>query len=69
MKVRNIKRCGRCGGDHDELEMKAFDRPVAPPELDFAWDCWAMCPTSGDPILIYRYNTDPNADVNFPVAP
>jgi hypothetical protein len=54
MKVRNIDNCSRCGGRHDELEAKKFDRPHACEEniQTRTWTHWAMCPTSGDPIMV-----------------
>lgn len=53
MKVRNIRNCSRCGGDHDEVEAKKMERPHAPSEAHpLVWTHWAACPTSGDPILI-----------------
>lgn len=51
MKI-DIKSCARCGGDHLQLEHKAFKRPISPPEIFWAWEYWATCPTNGDPILM-----------------
>lgn len=48
-----IDNCARCGGDHDEVHVMTFTRPVAPPEIaPMVWSQWAQCPTTGDPIMI-----------------
>lgn len=41
--------CARCGGTHERLDWKAFARPV--PSDAGQYTAWAMCPTSGDPIM------------------
>lgn len=41
--------CARCGGTHEELNWKRFDRP--PPSDSGQYTAWATCPTTGDPIL------------------
>lgn len=52
MKIRAIVNCARCGGSHDEIEATQFRTPFAPPEAaPVVWTHWALCPTSGDPIL------------------
>lgn len=47
----DVNDCPRCGRDHDDLLHHLFHRPIAPPELDFAWEYWSTCPVTGDPIL------------------
>ena len=42
-----IRRCARCGKNHDALEFQRFRRP---PASGFEW--WALCPTNGEPILM-----------------
>lgn len=44
--------CARCSGDHKRLTWKRFDRPVEVSERERIIQ-WAMCPTSGDPILTF----------------
>lgn len=41
--------CARCGGVHERLAWKAFERPA--PSDGGVYTAWAPCPTSGDPIL------------------
>jgi hypothetical protein len=49
--VVDIQGCIRCGGVHDQLEVKALTRssPSADGQ-DFTH--WASCPTNGEPIFI-----------------
>lgn len=48
-----VKGCSRCGADHEALYHRAFLRPFAPPEAGgIAWEWWASCPATGDPILV-----------------
>lgn len=44
-----VAGCARCGGTHERLDWKAFDQP--PPSDSGRYTAWALCPTSGDPIL------------------
>jgi hypothetical protein len=46
----DLTGCARCGGEHDAVEYRPFERPVPDPEGDFTH--WAPCPTNGDPILM-----------------
>lgn len=41
----NIKRCARCGNDHEDLPMKDMSNSDR-------FSHWAECPTNGQPILI-----------------
>lgn len=45
MRVVRIGNCARCNGDHDGIEIKRFTGPSP------YYDGWALCPTSGEPIL------------------
>jgi len=47
----DIKRCARCGKNHQGLAVHSFDRCVVinPEEV---YTHWATCPRTGDPILI-----------------
>jgi hypothetical protein len=47
----DLEGCARCGGNHAGLEFKAFKKPMDPPEVFFTWEHWAMCPTTGEPVL------------------
>lgn len=48
----DVEDCPRCGMDHEDLEFFAFDRPVAPPEMNpIRWVSWATCPVTLDPVL------------------
>lgn len=44
-----VAGCARCGGTHETLDWKRFDRPA--PSDEGTYTAWATCPTSGDPIL------------------
>jgi hypothetical protein len=44
-----VSGCARCGGTHGHLDWKPFARPV--PSDAGQYTAWAMCPTSGDPIM------------------
>lgn len=44
-----VAGCARCGGTHERLDWKAFDRPA--PSDSGQYTAWAPCPASGDPIL------------------
>lgn len=49
--LKNVKKCARCGFDHENLPMYKFDRPIwVLPRIEFTH--WCTCPVSGDPILI-----------------
>ena len=45
-----VTNCARCGGAHERVAWKRFERPV---EIEGAAriDLWAACPSNGDPIL------------------
>lgn len=49
----SVINCARCGGEHHDLPLKYFEIPIIDPED--TWDSWAMCPVSGDPILVQHY--------------
>lgn len=61
MKVVN---CARCGGEHDHVHTRKLERPFAPPEAaPVVWSDWAMCPTTGDPILISTVGAEPDRPI------
>jgi hypothetical protein len=47
----NVKRCARCGKDHDHIEFAKFDEPVKDSD-GTKWNYWATCLNTGDPILM-----------------
>ena len=42
----DVRKCARCGGDHDAVTFRRLTTP--PPDHQY----WAMCPTLYEPILI-----------------
>jgi hypothetical protein len=44
----NVKRCARCGENHEGLEMK----PLTMPTWDGEWTHWTTCPANGEPIMV-----------------
>jgi hypothetical protein len=47
--ITNVMGCSRCGGDHDALVFQRFANPIeVEPELTH----WALCPTTGEPLLM-----------------
>lgn len=49
----NIRRCARCGYNHEGVEFKRFHIPIMD-GYDKQWHYWGTCPTNGDPILLNR---------------
>lgn len=43
--------CARCGGTHEELAWKRFELQPGPPSDGGFYRAWALCPTTGDPIM------------------
>jgi hypothetical protein len=48
--VKHIKNCARCSGEHEDLMCASFTRPVA--KESGGYTHWALCPNTGEPILI-----------------
>lgn len=46
-RVPFMDRCARCGGQHQDLEVRPFSG-TQPPE----YNAWMLCPTTGEPILV-----------------
>jgi hypothetical protein len=46
----SVKHCARCGEDHEEVQFEPFTRFVPDPDGDYTQ--WALCPTTGEPILL-----------------
>lgn len=64
MTIFKLENCARCGGIHENLVAKPFERPV---ELEFGTDTiiyshWTMCPATQDPILVGIRETHPAYD-------
>jgi hypothetical protein len=53
-----VNQCARCGENHPPLSFKrAYLTPDDSPGI-LAWTHWALCPTTGDPILMIVVNND-----------
>lgn len=52
-----VIHCARCGEDHAHVKFKRFVRPVLDSD-GTAWEWWATCPNTGDPILGLGFNDD-----------
>lgn len=50
--VTTVIGCARCGNDHEAIEFKRFEIPIK--DDDGLWEYWALCPVSGDPILLKK---------------
>jgi len=48
--VKSIKNCARCTGEHEDILCASFTRPVE--LVDGGYTHWALCPNTGEPILI-----------------
>lgn len=49
----DLDGCARCGLNHTGLVWVPFSRPPTGPD-GVVWTHWAICPVSGDPILMRR---------------
>lgn len=49
--IREILRCQRCGENHRNVEAKRLTRPIGLIQGG-TYEFWALCPISGDPIII-----------------
>lgn len=59
--VLPVQHCARCGQDHEKLNYKAFVNPIED-EDGTVWSHWALCPVTGDPVLMRKL---PDFDANF----
>ncbi len=50
--VMNVSNCARCGKDHDNLEFDKLTAPIASDDGSEPWNYWAICPISGEPVLM-----------------
>lgn len=44
--------CPRCGNMHQDVVVTALYRPILDHESGMEWAWWAVCPMTGDPVLI-----------------
>lgn len=51
----DVTRCARCNGDHPDLHFQKLQEPV---DFDGLAEHWAICPTTGEPIMLETYYTD-----------
>lgn len=49
-RVVNVTGCSRCGGEHREVKFLPFVKP--PSYLGLTWTHWAICPETGDPVML-----------------
>lgn len=47
----DVKQCARCFTDHEVLKFTSFINPISDSD-DTIWNYWALCPTTGEPILL-----------------
>lgn len=48
----SLTNCARCRGDHKSLEFRRFIRYVIADSDGTVWSWWALCPNTGEPILM-----------------
>lgn len=48
----NVRNCARCNGNHDDLVFRPLLQPILDDEGKAVWTHWALCPTTGEPILM-----------------
>lgn len=65
--VTGITGCSRCGGNHGPVIFRAFVRPISRKEI-VTHTHWALCPQTGEPILMIEERDDVSApaDVRVP---
>lgn len=58
--VTDIVNCGRCGGRHNNLKLKAFTRPITDDRIgdELLYSHFGTCPRMGQPILALVTETD-----------
>ena len=52
MKV-DINQCARCGLDHSQIEFRELHKPIKEQDSEIIWTHYGICPTYGEPILLY----------------
>ena len=55
MKINTVGRCARCGGDHNDLEIKPLVRPGK-------FTHYTYCPETLEPMLVTISNDDDEID-------
>lgn len=58
--VDTITNCPRCGGDHGEMAAARLTYPLRAQPYDYSH--WALCPISGEPIMIAAMMAAPFKD-------
>ena len=48
-----VYRCARCGKDHEHIVFVHINGDPITDEDGTMWDWWALCPVTGDPILMH----------------
>lgn len=48
--VTSVQNCARCDGDHKSLSFKEMRSPIECGSVDLTH--WAVCPVTGDPVLL-----------------
>lgn len=44
--------CDRCGGEHIDLTMTRLSKPIQSRSAKVAFNYWAACPETGEPLLL-----------------
>lgn len=47
----SVTGCARCGANHTKLRFKQAKNPIID-EDGTTWEWWALCPNTGDPVLL-----------------
>lgn len=47
----SVTGCARCGANHTKLRFKQAKNPIIG-EDGTTWEWWALCPNTGDPVLL-----------------
>jgi hypothetical protein len=59
--IRNVRRCARCAGDHDDVTFLPFTKPNVVGSTGITYTHFAMCPTTNEPILLRFVQKSPEA--------
>ena len=56
--TQDQRGCARCGAsEHPSLSYYPLAEPVQLPNSEEVWTHWALCPTTGEPIILTIYPT------------
>lgn len=53
----SIRRCARCGTDHDVIVFTELRRPIEDSD-GTVWNWWTLCPITGEPVLMKMEPSD-----------